>query len=69
MAWLDEVSAGKLPATTVGKPPQAGDANRPVLGVVLDGVKVTQIAPGSPAEKAGLTEGDLIESIDGKSVA
>ncbi len=69
MAWLDEVSAGKLPATTVGKPPQAGDANRPVLGVVLDGVKVTQIAPGSPAEKAGLKEGDLIESVDGKSVA
>ena len=66
MAWLDDVAAGKLPATTVGKP----DAETgPMLGVVLDGMKVAQIAPGSPAEKAGIEAGDLIESVDGKAVA
>src|SRR5208337_1691391 len=28
MAWLDDVTAGKLPATTVGQPPQAREGGK-----------------------------------------
>jgi predicted metalloprotease with PDZ domain len=31
-----------------------------------DGVRVTHVAPGGPAEKAGLKVGDLVVSIDGE---
>jgi peroxiredoxin len=33
------------------------------------GVLVRDVLPGSPAERAGLTSGDVIMSVDGKSVA
>jgi serine protease Do len=36
---------------------------------VSKGVLVVQVVPGSPAEKAGLTAGDVIVSIGGKDVA
>jgi len=32
------------------------------------GVVVVRVAPDSPAEKAGLTQGDVIEKVDGKAV-
>lgn len=43
------------------------------LGVVLgppaaDGVEVAAVTPGSPAEKAGLRSGDVLQSIDGHEV-
>jgi serine protease Do len=33
------------------------------------GVKVAGVTPGSPAEKAGVKEGDVLLKIDGKDVA
>jgi serine protease Do len=49
------------------------DARGGYLGVNLapakDGVLVTAVVPGSPAEKAGLEAGDRIVAIDGRAVA
>jgi S1-C subfamily serine protease len=33
------------------------------------GVKVAGVTPGSPAEKAGVKEGDVILRVDGRAVA
>jgi len=65
-------------------PPQARGADRPFLGVSFQmvtvelaeqedlgadqGAWVTQVVPGSPAEEAGLQEGDLIQQVDGQPV-
>lgn len=46
----------------------AGNARRPWLGVMLDkddnGAKITSVTKGTPAEKAGLKEGDIIMRVD-----
>lgn len=48
---------------------------RAVLGVQIDnasdkaGARVLRVSPGGPAEEAGLRGGDVIVSLDGKSVA
>lgn len=46
----------------------AGNARRPWLGVMLDkddnGAKITSVNKGTPAEKAGLKEGDIIMRVD-----
>lgn len=48
-----------------------GDDTRPRLGVYVSwrnadgGVRVTDVSPGSPAEEAGIREGDVIVSIGG----
>lgn len=48
------------------------EANQGFLGVVTEktdgGVKVTDVSKGSPAEKAGLKEGDVITKIGNKNV-
>jgi S1-C subfamily serine protease len=48
---------------------------RAVLGVQIDnasdkaGARVLRVSPGGPAEEAGLRDGDVIVSLDGKSIA
>lgn len=50
---------------------------RPIIGVIFDsspretdkyGVYITAVTPGGPADKAGIRAGDVITSIDGKSL-
>jgi thiol-disulfide isomerase/thioredoxin len=63
-ADLGSVGAGGVPSAT-----------HAWLGVAMDrapgaaGVRLTHVLRGSPAEKAGLKEGDLIRAIDGEKVA
>jgi S1-C subfamily serine protease len=55
----------------------ATDAQRPRLGLSVDvsrasgrdGVEVTSVLPGGPAAEAGIREGDVITSIDGRALA
>lgn len=63
-------SSGKL---TVRKFSDNNES-RPFLGVILgektsEGVKLDDVVEGSGAEKAGLQEGDVVTSIDGKSIS
>ncbi|MBP1634691.1 MAG: Bacterial leucyl aminopeptidase precursor [Acidobacteria bacterium] len=61
-------------ATPPGGAPPAG-GRRSSVGTVPDfafagpGVRVSGIVPGSPAEKAGLKEGDVLAAIDGRPIA
>ena len=62
--------AGKasLPAPRVAAPPA------PRIGVVLDledagrGARVAEVRPGSPADRAGVRAGDVIDHVDGQSI-
>jgi hypothetical protein len=67
-------SVGGAPAAG---PPQAGagQGRRVSFGTMPDfafagpGVKVAGVTPGSPAENAGVKEGDVLLKVDGKDVA
>ncbi len=70
--------AGGVPAPAgprAGTAPAAAGARRASLGTVPDfafqgpGVRVSGTVPGSPAEKAGIKEGDVVTQIAGTAVA
>jgi hypothetical protein len=73
-------AAGSAPTAggAVGAPASAapgGQGRRVSFGTMPDfafagpGVKVTSVVPGSPAEKAGVLESDVILQVDGRDVA
>lgn len=51
---------------------QTSDRQRPTLGVAIEsaeqGVRVTDVRPGSAAEQAGLQRGDIIQSVNGMNI-
>ena len=54
---------------------ETGKASQPMLGVRvsirgtrIDGAVVAGVEPGSPAEKAGIREGDVITKLDGRLI-
>lgn len=61
---------------------ETGQFNRPYLGVqyqlitrdqsiknsIPEGAYISQVLPGSPAEKAGIKRGDIITKVDGKKI-
>ena len=55
-------------------PDRAPATGRPLLGVTVGeadssgGVRVESVAPGTPAEEAGLESGDVIVTVDGETV-
>jgi aminopeptidase YwaD len=75
-ALADADSRPGLAATADAPGPRGGEGYGPYLGTVpsfgeaeLPGVLLQGVAPGSPAEKAGMRAGDRIVSFDGASVA
>jgi S1-C subfamily serine protease len=67
-------AAPALPAPA-GPPAAPATGRRVSFGTMPDfafagpGVKVAGITPGSPAEKAGVKEGDVLLKVDGQDVA
>jgi Peptidase family M28/PDZ domain/Peptidase family M1 domain len=69
-------AASPASAPAGGSPPVgAGQGRRVSFGTMPDfafsgpGVRVAGVTPGSPAEKAGVKEGDVLLKVDGKDVA
>jgi membrane-associated protease RseP (regulator of RpoE activity) len=71
-------------STQLGREAMVGDERRTivinsdrraVLGVQIDnasdkaGARILHVSPGGPAEEAGLRDGDVIVSVDGKAIA
>jgi serine protease Do len=60
-----KVSRGYMGATLGPIPPDAA----PLLGLKdAKGAYIAEVAPGKPAAKAGLKQGDIVTAIDGKKV-
>lgn len=57
----------------IGRALEEAEVGSAWLGVAAEdvegGVAVSAVSPGSPAEQAGIQEGDVIRSIDGEAVA
>jgi len=69
---LDRYSAGDLFTAGTPQPPQGRPKGAGYLGVTVDdsagAVTVAYVQPGSPADRAGLREGDAILKLDGRGV-
>jgi S1-C subfamily serine protease len=65
-------NVGRTVAATTSSPPWLGirgEADKGAGGAGVHGVRVVEVAPSSPAEKAGLRSGvDVIVSVDGQPV-
>ncbi|MCC6652076.1 MAG: M20/M25/M40 family metallo-hydrolase [Candidatus Eisenbacteria bacterium] len=67
--------AGHASAPAGAAPPAAASGRRVTIGTMPDfaypgpGVKVTAVTPGSPADKAGLKEGDVLVKLNGEPIA
>jgi len=67
--------SGRAAAPAAAGGPPAGGGRRVSFGTMPDfahpgpGLRVAGVTPGSPAEKAGVKEGDVILRVDGKDVA
>jgi serine protease Do len=73
MVYNEIIKSGKVTRGSIGVSftPSDTDRARSLLkayGAAEGGVFVQQVAPGGPAEKAGLKDGDIIVSINGKPV-
>jgi putative serine protease PepD len=76
MPGQDGATGVAVPANTVrdvvDKIEQSGKVVRPYVGLrcaeTADGVQVTAVSTGGPADKAGIHTDDVIESIDGRRV-
>jgi len=76
MPGVDSATGYAVPADTardvVDKIEQAGKVVRPYIGLRCSGgggeVRVSAVHAGGPADKAGIHDGDVIESIDGHPV-
>ena len=73
---LTNTIAGAKPSAPAGgaAPPAAGGGRRVTIGTMPDfafagpGVKVAGVTPGSPADKAGLKEGDVLVKLNGETI-
>ncbi len=67
--------SGTAPAQPLAVGAPGGGGRRVSFGTMPDfahpgpGVKVAGVTPGSPAEKAGIKEGDVVLAVDGREVA
>ncbi len=78
------ILTGETLAPLVSSPPRKGESRRAWLGITLQaltpemaeywglearsGIIVNSVVPGSPAETAGLQEGDLLVALDGRPI-
>ena len=74
LSQWEKLKGGKTSGRRFNSNPQPVQSpDRPMLGVQLGagegGVLVTEVVPNSPAEKAGLKDGDLIIKVNGKDVS
>lgn len=79
------ILTGETLSPLVASPPRKGESRRSWLGITLQaltpdmaeywgldvrsGIIVNSVVPGSPAEAAGLQEGDLLVALDGRPIA
>lgn len=74
LSQWEKLKGGKTRGTRFNSNPQPVQSpDRPMLGVQLGagegGVLVTEVVPNSPAEKAGLKDGDLMIKVNGEDVS
>lgn len=73
VACADHVARGLLPPARMFEAPRTEQAMAPSIGIDVrampEGGYVTRVAPGSPAERAGLTSGMVITHANGIALA
>jgi S1-C subfamily serine protease len=62
-------ASGAAPAAGGGAPRRASLGTMPDFGFAGPGVRFAEVAPGSPAEIAGIRAGDVLVALDGEPIA